>query len=540
MDSAAIVDDAIVIEDNEDFVVEENSIKLLPIKRSADDGLNHAHVSVKKSKSTYNDVESGFRLFRKHLMRHLNHSLQAEQTRIFKYLTDTKEEISRVLKQSIIQKESHSIIMVGPRNSYKSFLIDHELRLLSKNYKNQFITVKLNGFIHSENAAINGIAAQLQTQLEELQGTEQTLAEPVLKEQDAINTDISSGSLTEVFEKILRLLDSAATKTNNVNKSNNDTKITVLFVFDEIDTFAGPVRQTLLYNLFDMVEHARVPVCIFGNTTKLNILEYLEKRVKSRFSQRIVYMPQLKDLDEFANTVAELLSPLPASLENDNEQYLSQWNNLISELVKDEKSNLFNQIRLNYDTFKSLATFKNSIIPLIGSGQNFEDLKLSMLSCKLIEGYHLNQLQNGLTSTIRSLSDLELAVLIAAARVSLKSKDEMINFNLTYVEYKEMIKSINAKVPTSSNLTTNRHLIKLWEKDDVKNVWETLQGFTFITEKGAIGIRESAIAAFYASNYQFHGSTIPFDLRLYQMQVTLKELRTVVPRSSMYYTWTQL
>ena len=74
----------------------------------------------------------------------------------------------------------------------------------------------------------------------------------------------------------------------------------------------------------------------------------------------------------------------------------------------------------------------------------------------------------------------------------------------------------------------------------MKNVWETLINLNFLTEKSAVGLRESAIAVFYASNYQLQGTTIPFDLRLYQTHVTLSDLRRIVPRSSLHYPWTQL
>lgn len=493
--------------------------------------------------------------FKDFILNHLNFALPSKHTRIYSYLKNTHMEISRILRQSIIQKESHSVITVGPRNSFKSFLINHELDLLSEEYQNQFITIKLNGFIHSENAAINGIATQLETQLQRLHGSNSNdNVEPVKdNEEEEVeiatgeeeSTDISSGSLTEVFEKILRLLDSASKeKVLSSEERSETTKITVVFVFDEIDTFAGPVRQTLLYNLFDMVEHARVPVCIFGNTTKLNILELLEKRVKSRFSQRIIYMPQITNLDKFKTTIEEQLIPIVHFEQYIN--YMEKWSTLVKTLLQDEESNLFQTVKKNYETFKSLTTFRNGIIPLISSASNFEDLENMLQNMEILSDYNTNQLQASFSARVKSLSNLELAILICAARVALKSKDETINFNLTYVEYKSMVKVMNSMMPSSSTVILSgngsifEHSMKLWSKKDIKNVWETLQALDFLTDRSAVGLRESAIAVFYASNYVLQGTNMPFDLRIYHNQVTLQELRRIVPSSSIYYSWTQL
>ncbi|SMN20874.1 similar to Saccharomyces cerevisiae YLR453C RIF2 Protein that binds to the Rap1p C-terminus and acts synergistically with Rif1p to help control telomere length and establish telomeric silencing [Maudiozyma saulgeensis] len=485
--------------------------------------------------SSVTKIDPDFIDFKTRLLRHINQTLPYEETKVFSYLTETRQEVSRILKQSIIQKESHSAIMVGPRNSYKSFLINNELRYLSKEHSDQFIVVRLNGLIHSEQTAIKSIALQLELELKRLNQDELTPTDD--------SVDVSTGSLTEVFEKVLKLLD--ATKTHANKDGSVSAKVSVIFVFDEIDTFAGPVRQTLLYNLFDMVEHSVVPVCIIGTTTKLSISEFLEKRVRSRFSQRVIYVPEPNDLDDFVIATGESLSPMVPRTSDGEIVYAKKWNSIVETLLKDESSPLFLEVHKNYETFKSQTVLKNSFIPLVGECSNFEELQDAITTCKQITDYGINQYQNDITAMVQTLSDLELVILIAAARTILKSRDESTNFNITYVEYSSIIKSLNARIPSTNNLnsTTDKildNLVKLWSKEDVKNVWETLQEFKFLTEKGAMGLRESSLAVFYASNYLIQTSTIPFDLRTYNMQVTLHDLRGIVSKSSMFYPWTQL
>ena len=478
--------------------------------------------------------DDAFQSFKSRLIRQMNHTLPVDETKVFSYLTETRQEISRILKQSIVQKESHSVVMVGPRGSYKTFLVNHELKVLAKENGDQFITVRLSGLLHTEQTAINSIAAQLESELQRL-NPDETLSKDE-------SMDVSSGSLTEVFEKILRLLDTR--KTHTLETSDTTSTISVIFIFDEIDTFAGPVRQTLLYNLFDMVEHALVPVCIIGSSTKLNISEFFEKRVKSRFSQRILYMPECKDLDTFAGAAKEMLT-LTQPKDAEENRYITTWNALVEQYIKDEDSAFFEQIRNNYETFKSIPLLKNSFMPVIGPCETFEQAEQSLKTCDDMVSYTLNQFQGTLGASVQSLSELELAFLLAAVRTATKNKEETTNFNLTYVEYSDMITSLNARIPSTTNLNSNtnqivENLVKLWDKDDIKNVWETLQELTLITDKGDVGLRESATAVFYASNYIFQSASTPFDLRLFNIHISLLELRRIVPKSSIFYPWTQL
>lgn len=68
------------------------------------------------------------------------------------------------------------------------------------------------------------------------------------------------------------------------------TSQSVVFVIDEFDMFAAHPRQTLLYNLFDVAQSRKAPISVLGCTTRLDVVEMLEKRVKSRFSHRYVYL----------------------------------------------------------------------------------------------------------------------------------------------------------------------------------------------------------------------------------------------------------
>jgi origin recognition complex subunit 4 len=77
------------------------------------------------------------------------------------------------------------------------------------------------------------------------------------------------------------------------------TSQAVVFIIDEFDMFASHPRQTLLYNLFDIAQSRKAPIAVLGCTTRLDVVEMLEKRVKSRFSHRYVYLTLPRSLPAY-------------------------------------------------------------------------------------------------------------------------------------------------------------------------------------------------------------------------------------------------
>ncbi|KAG7313715.1 hypothetical protein KOW79_000064 [Hemibagrus wyckioides] len=68
--------------------------------------------------------------------------------------------------------------------------------------------------------------------------------------------------------------------------SDKSSSQPVFFILEEFDLFAHHKNQTLLYNLLDVSQSAQAPVAVVGLTCRLDVLELLEKCVKSRFSHR--------------------------------------------------------------------------------------------------------------------------------------------------------------------------------------------------------------------------------------------------------------
>lgn len=60
----------------------------------------------------------------------------------------------------------------------------------------------------------------------------------------------------------------------------------MVMVLDQFEHFCSRARQTLLYNLFDIAQEAGIHLSVIGTSEKMDVMDSLEKRIRSRFSMR--------------------------------------------------------------------------------------------------------------------------------------------------------------------------------------------------------------------------------------------------------------
>lgn len=121
--------------------------------------------------------------------------------------------------------------------------------------------VHLNGFVHTnDDAALRSITKQLR-----------------------LETAVDGKVFTNFADNLAFLLDCLKSGDKKQSKS-------VIFVLEEFDYFCSHSNQTLIYNLFDVAQSAQAPICVIGLTRRNDVIETLEKRVKSRFSHRQIFL----------------------------------------------------------------------------------------------------------------------------------------------------------------------------------------------------------------------------------------------------------
>ncbi|CAD5125155.1 DgyrCDS13398 [Dimorphilus gyrociliatus] len=255
--------------------------------------------------------------------------------------------------QKVFSNESSSLILTGIRGIGKSYLIDKVLKRL-KDERRQFRLVRLNGCIQSD----------------------------------------------EVVAKVE--ID------RQLNEYTNSHPL--IIILDEFENFATD-KQHLLYNLFDSSTSFNMygsAVFTIGITTRMNVIELLEKRVRSRFSHEQVHLE--RDID--------------------NKGFLNKWNDAVKKsftygFVREYLQDLYYQ----QVDIREIVTFSDCCLRLMGYREFFdEDLLREVCSI-----YTLNS-QNCL---LQDLTTLELSILIAADRIYSLFVGEPFTFEMVFNEYKK-------------------------------------------------------------------------------------------------------
>ncbi|NWS83507.1 ORC4 protein, partial [Toxostoma redivivum] len=218
-----------------------------------------------------------------------------------------------LLKRTMVHGESNSALIIGPRGSGKTTLLNHVLKDLRemKQVGEDLLEVHLNG----KNPFLPGL----------LQTNDRVALKEITRQLQLENVvgDKVFGSFAENLAFLLEAL----------RKGNRTSSCPILFVLDEFDLFVHHKNQTLLYNLFDISQSAQTPVTVIGLTCRQDILELLEKRVKSRFSHRQIYLMNSFDFKQYIKIFKEQLS-LPA--EFPDESFAEKWNNSVQHLSEDK------------------------------------------------------------------------------------------------------------------------------------------------------------------------------------------------------------
>ncbi|KAL4797051.1 origin recognition complex subunit 4 C-terminus-domain-containing protein [Aspergillus venezuelensis] len=194
--------------------------------------------------------------------------------------------VHQLIEQTVSVGEGNSMLLLGSRGSGKTAIIETIVSSLRKQHKNDFHVVRLNGFLHTDDRlALREIWRQL--------GRETA-------------TEEEAGKVTSYADTMATLLAmlSHPEELNGPNGSKDGTATTaksIIIVLDEFDLFVTHPRQTLLYNLFDIAQARKAPLAVLGVTTKVDVTEMLEKRVKSRFSHRSVYVPLPRTFEVFSD-----------------------------------------------------------------------------------------------------------------------------------------------------------------------------------------------------------------------------------------------
>lgn len=202
-----------------------------------------------------------------------------------KGLQNEYQKVHQLIEHTVTAGEGNSMLLLGSRGCGKTTMVESIISSLRKKHKDDFHVVRLNGFLHTDDRlALREIWRQL--------GRE-------------TNTEDEAAKISSYADTMATLLALLSHPEELFGPSQNPDAVatakSVVIILDEFDLFASHSRQTLLYNLFDIAQARKAPLAVIGLTTKVDVTETLEKRVKSRFSHRHVFLPLPKTFETFSD-----------------------------------------------------------------------------------------------------------------------------------------------------------------------------------------------------------------------------------------------
>ncbi|KAF2226197.1 origin recognition complex subunit 4 C-terminus-domain-containing protein, partial [Elsinoe ampelina] len=370
------------------------------------------------------------------------------------------QKVAGMIEQTVTAGESNSMVLIGARGSGKSALVDNVIREQQVSHANDFHVVRLSGFVHTDDkVAIREIWRQLGREME-------------------IDDDSLVKNYADTLTTLLALLSHPS---ETGQETQGRMAKSVIIILDEFDLFTHHPRQTLLYNLFDIAQSRKAPIAVLGLTTRFDVAEALEKRVKSRFSHRQTYLPLARTFAIFKSMCqSHLTLPTPT---------FNTWNTLITTLFT--TNNPLNTLLLQtYHTTKSVPSFLTALyLPFASLPTSPTTLAAltSHLDSHLAHAPSLSP-PDSLLSLLPSLSTLQLSLLIAAARLVIIHDSDAISFPLAYDEYKSLASKARIAASASGALATGQGA-RVWGVRVARMAWEGLVERGLVVEDGVGGGR---------------------------------------------------
>lgn len=384
--------------------------------------------------------------------------------------------VASIIDQTVSAGESNSMLLIGARGCGKTALINQVLHEQAKKHSDDFHVVRLNGFVHTDDKiALRDIWRQLGREME-------------LDEDES-----SAKNYADTMSKLLALLSHPAEM--GTGSADQITK-SVIFILDEFELFATHPRQTLLYNLFDIAQSRKAPIAVLGLTTRIDVAESLEKRVKSRFSHRYVHLALPKSFESFKRICSAALMLSPEELADEEEailkvagnangsEPLKLWNEVSTEALATEPWAAL--LRRIYYTTKSVPDVLAPLMLAIATMPTAQGATTTSLLSHFSSLSSTLQPPDSKLSLLPSLSTLQLALLICSARLTNIFNTEIISFALAYEEYRTLASKAKLQASASGALAQGAGT-RVWGKEIAKAAWQELVEVGLVIEDGRAG-----------------------------------------------------
>lgn len=192
----------------------------------------------------------------------------------------------------------------------------------------------------------------------------------------------------------------------------------IIFVLEDLEKFAAHPQQNLLYCLFELA--LALPVFVIGTSCRIDVLELFEKRVKSRFSQNIVYLPLSDCFEDFVERIKVNLTV------SGNENMV--YNENIEEFINTNQ--LFNNLcSFNFDFTKDVRPVFRALTLVFASINHAEPFDWNTFSQLFDRVNGPVRPEISLNASVLETTSLELMILVSMCRLAAKYPSTPVTFD---------------------------------------------------------------------------------------------------------------
>ena len=383
-----------------------------------------------------------------------------------------------LIEATITAGEGNSMLLLGARGAGKTNLIETAIAELSREHSSDFHVVRLNGFQQTDDKiALREIWHQLGREMQ--------------VEEDETN---QISSYADTMASLLHLLShpEELAETFDPNAPATTTK-SVIFILDEFDLFTSHPRQTLLYNLFDTAQARKAPVAVIGCSTRVDVVESLEKRVKSRFSHRWIHVSLPKSYQAFEEVVKSALC-----LEGTSDK----WNTYITTTFLPSPP-IQSLLHRTFHTTKSIPAALSALHLPIATLTSLSSPPDTTLMSTLTP-------PDSPIDLVPSLPHLHLCLLISAARLDAIYNATSTNFAFAYAHYVDIASRARLQA-SAAGAQAQGGVTKIWSREVGVGAWEELARWELLVA-GTAGKRGEESA----------------EVRMWRVDVSLEEIGAVL------------
>eukprot|EP01119_Soliformovum_irregulare_P001607 TRINITY_DN11332_c0_g1_i1.p1 TRINITY_DN11332_c0_g1~~TRINITY_DN11332_c0_g1_i1.p1 ORF type:complete len:412 (-),score=109.80 TRINITY_DN11332_c0_g1_i1:164-1252(-) len=256
-------------------------------------------------------------------------------------------------------------------------------------------------------------------------------------------------------------------------KNNKKMGKSTFFILDDFDLFATrPKRQTVLYAFLDLLHSNEIQAIVVGLTCRIDVVELLEKRVKSRFAQKQINFFYLESPQQMIDALRNCLILRENEVEQEEDESMgeedeeiqikseathTQWNNSIEKLFADEK--VISIISRHFNYTRNIRFFKTA---------------LQMALCRLDDDHpHLTaadvqwaiekQTTDPKVEIVRGLPTLELGLMITMNKLQQDTQTCEFNFEQVFKMWNDFVKEKMSEMhlPKSVCFKAYEHLVEM-------------------------------------------------------------------------------